>query len=101
MEGRPSSITWSSSSEDAEQRGLVKTEDLRYLESNLRYLTGIAKKAGYKQAESLNIKHVRNLEDLLEVERRERKRLEEERTRMGRGDEEIGERGDGMGTDEI
>lgn len=60
-----------------------KTEDLRYLKSNLRYLTGIAKKAGYRQVESVNIKHVRNIEELLETERKERKALQEERTRLG------------------
>lgn len=32
--------------EDADQEGLDKREDIRYLEFNLRYLTGIAKKAG-------------------------------------------------------
>lgn len=31
----------------------------------------------------MNIKHVRDLEDMLEDGRRERKKLEEKRTRMG------------------
>lgn len=42
-----------------------------------------AKQLGYSQAESLYINHVRYLEELLEKERKERRRLEEERTRLG------------------
>lgn len=77
-------------------RSPVMRENVRCLEATLRRLTEVTKKVGYRQAESLNIGHVRDLEDLLEVERRERKRLEEEKMRIG-GDERDSERVDGQG----
>lgn len=49
----------------------------------LSSLLGVVKKVGYRQAESLYIKHVGDLEDLLEKERKERRRLEEERKKIG------------------
>lgn len=64
-------------------KNLALKEEARGVESNLRYLAGTAKKVGYEQAESLYIKQVRDLEDLLDDEEKKRKALQEERTRMG------------------
>lgn len=41
------------------------------------------KKVGYRQAESLYIKQVEDLEKLLDTAMKDRKRLKEERIRMG------------------
>lgn len=60
-----------------------KKSVLRELELFIRHMALVGKRTGYRKAQSLNAKHVKDLEDLFEVERRERKRLEEERMRMG------------------
>lgn len=65
--------------------GNPKIEDeASRLDANLRYLAKEAKRVGYEQAESLYARQVRDLEELLEKERKEWKRLKEkERTGMG------------------
>lgn len=64
-------------------RAPVMREKERCLKLALKRLLGVVKKVGYRQAESLYIKHVGDLEDLLEKEGKKRRRLEEERKKIG------------------
>lgn len=70
-------------SEGATQTDLDKKEDVRYLESLVRYMAQMAKRIGYRQAEALNIKHIRDLKELVETERKLRIGTEKQSTRMG------------------
>lgn len=59
-------------------------ETMNFIEMNLRYMAQEGKAAGYRQAEYLYFTQVEDLEGLLDTAVKERKRLEEERTRMGK-----------------
>lgn len=57
-------------------------ETMNFTETNLRYMAQEGKAARYRQAEYLYF--TQDLEGLLDTAVKERKRLEEERTRMGK-----------------
>lgn len=59
-------------------------ETMNFIETNLRCMAQEGKAAGYRQTEYLYFTQVEDLEGLLDTAVKERKRLEEERTRMGK-----------------
>lgn len=73
--------------EGVTQTDSERRKNMEYMESYLRHLGSVAKKTGYRQADSLYIRHTKDLEELLETERQLRKGLEEERTMERMGEE--------------
>lgn len=63
------------------------------MEAGLDLLVLKAKHKGYKEVESLQNRHIDDLENLLDKEEKKRKALQKD----GRGDKETGEIGDGEG----